>query len=640
MASLNQSGIDRQARLRRVKNLLVVLHDAFCSVFALSIAIALLERPANLLHYMTSLAPLAGVVALASALSLWSQGVFSSRWRLASLFDFLAIVRGGALVSLLLLIASAAAPLALGYNVGAAGIFVFFMFQCSFLVGGRVAYRTYRLLHQRKMKELENIEAIVFVGPLKEFDAALRAVEQGLLKNVVIAAGLLPRGASEAKSVRGVQVYGGVDQLEACCSSLRLRGFSVCAVLTATSLSERPDELRDLQLAARRLGLQILRLQPVDFAQSPGLVPLNFGDFFLRHEIRVDVDRIDEIVRGKSVLITGGGGSIGGEIARRVVAHGARELVIVDISEQAIQHILAELQADNNGCQVSGCLADVRDYARMKSVMSHAAPDIVVHSAALKHVDLAEQNWQEAIKTNVFGSLNVLQIASQIDLPMLVNISTDKAVDPVGMLGLTKRCAEILVARTKTIERRQVLSVRFGNVLGSSGSVVPIFLRQIASGGPVTVTDPAMKRYFMSIKEASELVLVSCSLAHVGTPDKAGMNTATFLLDMGEPVRIVDLAEQLIAWCGWTPHVDVKIAFTGLRPGERLEEALVAAGENASPSLVKGVFQLDAEGQGFDHIDAALTGLRHAIDLDDKNLARQALYALINAPVRLAVDAA
>jgi O-antigen biosynthesis protein WbqV len=208
------------------------------------------------------------------------------------------------------------------------------------------------------------------------------------------------------------------------------------------------------------------------------------------------------------------------------------------------------------------------------------------------------------------------------------------------MLGLTKRCAEILVARTKTIERRQVLSVRFGNVLGSSGSVVPIFLRQIARGGPVTVTDPAMKRYFMSIKEASELVLVSCSLAHVGTPDKAGMNTATFLLDMGEPVRIVDLAEQLIAWCGWTPHVDVKIAFTGLRPGERLEEALVAAGENASPSLVKGVFQLDAEGQGFDHIDAALTGLRHAIDLDDKNLARQALYALINAPVRLAVDAA
>jgi O-antigen biosynthesis protein WbqV len=639
MAVLNASGNCRRSRLRRAKNILVVLHDGIGSAAALVLAIALLERRFNGLDDLVSLAPLASAVAFSSMSALWALGVFSSRWRLASLFDFLAILKASVLVSLALLLASVWQPLAGAYPIDLRSVFIFCTLQCAFLIGGRVTYRTYRLLLRRKVKELENIEAVVFVGALKELDAALRAAEQGLLKNLVIAAGLLPHGASEAKRVRGVSVFGDIDKLEACCASLRLGGFSVCAVLTAASLAERPEQLRQLQVSARRLGLQILRLQPVDLAQGTALAPVNFADFFLRNEIRVDHARIDALVRGKSVFITGGGGSIGGEIARTVVAHGARELVIVEISEQALQSILYELQAVSNGCDVRGYLADVRDFDRLKRLLTVVAPDIVVHSAALKHVDLAEINWQEAIKTNVFGSLNMLKIAAELDVPTLVNISTDKAVDPVGMLGLTKRCAEILVSRSKELEQRHVLSVRFGNVLGSSGSVVPIFLRQIASGGPVTVTDPAMTRYFMSIKEASELVLVSCSLV---APEKrsAHVTSSTFLLDMGKPVRIVDLAEQLIEWSGWTPHQDIKVTYTGLRPGERLEESLVAQGETSAPSDVTGVFHLQSGVSHFKHIDDALAGLGRALEIDDKSLALGALYLMINQPASVIVDAA
>jgi O-antigen biosynthesis protein WbqV len=633
MADLTQTGNIRRSRLRRIKNFLVVAHDAAGSAAALVLAVALIERPAGALSFILSIAPAAALAAAASVAALAAVGVFSSLWRLASLFDFFAIFKSSALVAALIAGASALLPdLAESVGLSWQAAILFCVLQSAILISGRVAYRAYRLLLKRKLKELENIEAAVFVGTLKEFDAALRAAEQGLLKNLTIAGGLLPRGASDAKRVQGAPVFGDVGALETACAKLRLGGISVCAVLIAASFSERPEELRELQVAARRLGLQILRLQPVGLSPEAAAVPLNFADFFLRSEIRVDRERIDALVRDKSVLVTGGGGSIGGEIARRVLAHGARQLVVVDISEQALQAILADLQAETNGCRVVGYLADVRDRARMRRLMAQAAPDLVVHSAALKHVDLAERNWQEAIKTNVFGTLNVLACAAELNTPSLVNISTDKAVEPVGMLGLTKRCAETLVARMKAQQGRDFLSVRFGNVLGSSGSVVPIFLRQIAAGGPVTITDPAMKRYFMSIKEASELVLVSCALAARGAGEARETlqeKNATFLLDMGEPVRIVDLAEQLIAWCGWTPHQDVKIVYTGLRPGERLEEALVCADERALPSPVKGVFQLAAPAQSFDHVESALAGLGLALERDDKALALEHLRALV-----------
>jgi O-antigen biosynthesis protein WbqV len=632
MADLTQPGNIRRSRLRRLKNFLVVAHDAAGSAAALVLAVALIERPVGALAFLASIAPVALLGALVSVGALAAVGVFSSLWRLASLFDFFAIFKSSALVSALIGLACALAPeLAESFGLSWQAAILFCVLQSAILISGRVAYRAYRLLLKRKLKELENIEAAVFVGTLKEFDAALRAAEQGLLKNLTIAGGLLPRGASQATRVQGAPVFGDVSALEAACAKLRLGGISVCAVLTAASLSERPEELRELQVSARRLGLQILRLQPVGLSPEAAAVPLNFADFFLRSEIRVDRERIDALVRDKSVLVTGGGGTIGGEIARRVVAHGARQLVIVDISEQALQAILAELTAEAGGCDIIGYLADVRDRARLLRIMAQAAPDVVVHSAALKHVDLAESNWQEAIKTNVFGTLNVLACAAELNVPTLVNISTDKAVEPVGMLGLTKRCAETLVARLKAQEERDFLSVRFGNVLGSSGSVVPIFLRQIANGGPVTITDPAMTRYFMSIKEASELVLVSCALAS-GADGRARAldgTKAAFLLDMGEPVRIVDLAEQLIAWCGWTPHQDIKIVYTGLRPGERLEEALVCADEDAQPSAVKGVFQLVTPAQSFDHVEAALAGLALALERDDKSLALEHLHAMI-----------
>jgi O-antigen biosynthesis protein WbqV len=239
-------------------------------------------------------------------------------------------------------------------------------------------------------------------------------------------------------------------------------------------------------------------------------------------------------------------------------------------------------------------------------LVDHIKPDIIVHAAALKHVDLVEGNWQEAIQTNIFGTLNVLDSADCANVPALVNISTDKAADAVGMLGFTKRAGEILVSQRSKETLHQRHSVRFGNVLGSSGSVVEVFLAQISTGGPITLTDRRVTRYFMSREEAAELVLATGSLI-----DRAGL----YLLDMGEAIAIRDLAIEMIEWAGLEPEKDIKIIETGLRPGERLTEQLVGRDENISPTLVPSINAVfGAHHDGF--LD--LAGLTAAIDANDK----------------------
>lgn len=293
-------------------------------------------------------------------------------------------------------------------------------------------------------------------------------------------------------------------------------------------------------------------------------------DLLGREPISLDINRIIDYVAGRTVLVTGGGGTIGSELCRQIAEHDPKRLVIFDIYENNAYDIQNELRRKYPELDLVTLIGSVRDSKRLESVFKTYRPDIVYHAAAHKHVPLMEDSPNEAIKNNVFGTLKTAQCADKYGVKKFVLISTDKAVNPTNIMGASKRMCEMIIQSYNKRSETEFVAVRFGNVLGSNGSVIPLFKKQIEAGGPVTVTDPDIIRYFMTIPEAVTLVL------QAGASAKGG---EIFVLDMGKPVKILTLAENLIKLSGFTPHKDIKIEFIGLRPGEKLYEEMLMAEE-------------------------------------------------------------
>ena len=289
-------------------------------------------------------------------------------------------------------------------------------------------------------------------------------------------------------------------------------------------------------------------------------------DLLGRDPVKVDIESIMGYVKDKTVLVTGGGGSIGSELCRQLVSHKPKCLVIFDIYENNAYDIQQELKIKYPDANVVTLIGSIRNTSRLKSVFEQYKPDIVYHAAAHKHVPLMEVSPNEAIKNNVVGTWNVAKMADKYGVKKFVMISTDKAVNPTNVMGATKRICEMIIQSFNEKSKTDFVAVRFGNVLGSNGSVIPLFKRQIEAGGPVTVTHPDIIRYFMTIPEAVSLVLQAGAYAKGGE---------IFILDMGEPVKIDDLAKNLIRLSGYTLGVDMEIKYTGLRPGEKLYEELL-----------------------------------------------------------------
>ena len=305
--------------------------------------------------------------------------------------------------------------------------------------------------------------------------------------------------------------------------------------------------------------------RPVDGRQA--FREVNTSDFLSRDEVTLDMDSIRGYLTGKVVLVTGGGGSIGSEICRQVMRFSPKLLIIFDIYENCAYELECELK-QNYGpdCPILVRIGTICDKGELDALFAEFHPTIVFHAAAHKHVPLMEESCAEAVKNNVFGTLNLLASAAEHGVQRLVQLSTDKAVNPTNVMGATKRVTEMLIQSFARNTKMQCVAVRFGNVLGSHGSVIPLFESQIKNGGPLTLTHPDITRYFMTIPEAAQLVLQAGALAKSG---------AIYVLDMGEPVRIKDLAEKLIRFYGYTPGVDMQIKITGLRPGEKLYEELL-----------------------------------------------------------------
>lgn len=308
---------------------------------------------------------------------------------------------------------------------------------------------------------------------------------------------------------------------------------------------------------------------------------IEIEDLLGRDPVQLDNKNIQSLIKNKTVLVTGGGGSIGSELCRQIIKYNPKKLVILDIYENNLYDIEMELRAEYSKINIEAIVASVRDKARLENVFEDFKPEIVFHAAAHKHVPLMEQNPLEAIKNNVFGTYNVVNCADKFNVEKFVLISTDKAVNPTNIMGATKRICEMIVQAKNKESDTDFVAVRFGNVLGSNGSVIPLFKKQIAKGGPVTVTHKDITRFFMTIPEAVQLILQAVTYAKGGE---------IFVLDMGEPVKIYDLAVSLIKLLGYEPNVDIPIEVTGLRPGEKLYEELLMAEEGLSATKHDKIF--------------------------------------------------
>ncbi len=347
---------------------------------------------------------------------------------------------------------------------------------------------------------------------------------------------------------------------------------------------------------------------------------VNLEDLLGRDPVRLDSDAIAAYLAGRRVLVTGAGGSIGSELCRQVARFRPKELFLLEVAETPLHEIQLELERDHPELAVTPVLADVRDRQQVTEVLETARPQVVFHAAAYKHVPMMEYYPVEAVKTNVLGTRNVAEAAGEAGVERFVMISTDKAVNPTNVMGATKRVAEMLVQCLGGQCDTEFVTVRFGNVLGSNGSVVPLFKEQIQRGGPVTVTHPDVIRYFMTIPEAAQLVLQAGSM---------GLGGEIFLLDMGEPVKIVDLARDLIRLSGLEPEEDIPIEFTGLRPGEKLFEELLTSGEGIKPTRHEKILIADACGADARAIDRHVQELIFCVRKGSGDLAVQKLQEIV-----------
>ncbi|NMA13933.1 MAG: polysaccharide biosynthesis protein [Clostridia bacterium] len=322
-------------------------------------------------------------------------------------------------------------------------------------------------------------------------------------------------------------------------------------------------------------------------------------DLLGREPVNVNLDEITGYIKGQVVMITGGGGSIGSELCRQVAHYNPKELLIFDSCENNVYDIDMELRATFPGLKIIPLVKDVRDRKSVTAVFKTYRPQVIFHAAAHKHVPLMEYNPEDAIKNNVMGTYHVAQAADMFGSQKFVLISTDKAVNPTSFMGASKRLAEMVIQHLDRISATSYVAVRFGNVLGSRGSVIPLFKKQIAHGGPVTVTHPDMVRYFMTIPEAVQLVIQAGAMAQGGE---------IFVLDMGDPVQIMDLAENIIRLSGFEPHQDISIKITGIRPGEKLYEELLTAEEGVTATTHKRIFVAKPSGIMADLIEEKIIG--------------------------------
>lgn len=519
------------------------------------------------------------VLALALVIKLVVFGFFNQYrgwWRYVGITDLFGIAGASWISTLLMYILYTAGMLNLfirpfmdDFSKVAQSIFILDMFGTMFLLGG--ARMMVRLYHEEfRTVEGTHAKRFLIIGAGDAGEGLLREILRMRVAEYQVVGFIDDDPVKQGMFIHGIPVLGKVDQLPDICQKKEIEEIAI-----AMPSANRAELRRVVQICE---GTKIrFRTVPsiTDIASGKLKVSqirdVDINDLLGREVVELDIKIIKEFLADKVILVTGAGGSIGSEMCRQVCGFGPKMLLMLEQAENPLFLIDKELSRAFPNVEMRQIICDMTDSKRVDQIFAEYKPEVVIHAAAHKHVPLMESNPGEALKNNIRGTMNVSSASDKHGVKNFVMISTDKAVNPTSIMGSTKRIAEMYIQDLNRTSHTDFVTVRFGNVLGSNGSVVPVFKQQIADGGPVTVTHPEMRRYFMTIPEASQLVLQAATM---------GKGGEIFVLDMGEPVKIVDLAKELITLSGFRPGEDIEIKFTGTRPGEKLFEELSIKGED------------------------------------------------------------
>ncbi|NVJ92580.1 MAG: polysaccharide biosynthesis protein [Methylocystaceae bacterium] len=599
-------------------------HDIFMA--GLSFILALYLRIGNdIFAYGDLIIVGVPIITILAAIVFYIMGLYRGIWRYASMRDLIAITKSTNLLILIFALLMFFATRLEDYPRSAPLINWFVLM--ALLGGPRFIYR---LIKDRRfdiphMAVTTKTIPSLLIGASDGAELFLRAIE----RNPSIP--YLPVGlVAEKKSrtgldIHGVHILGTVDDLEGIIATLEKESHKPQRLIL-TKDDWTGERVRDLYDLSERLGIPLSRLPKLTdlksgTADTIEVRPIDVEDLLGRPQKALDKSLPKTLINKKRVLVTGAGGSIGSELVRQICSFGPSEILLIEASEYALYTIDMEISRSYPQLKRQALICNIRDVSRLNQIFADNKPELVFHAAALKHVPLVEENPLEGILTNAIGTRNVADACTTHGVETMVQISTDKAVNPTNIMGATKRIAE-MYAQALDLKKMgcRYVTVRFGNVLGSTGSVVPLFQKQLNAGGPLTVTHKDMNRYFMTVREAVELVLQASVLAK----SDQTLDGKICVLDMGQPVKILHLAEQMIKLSGLEPYKDIQIEITGLRPGEKLFEEIFHGDEPPTPSSLEGVLIATPRVRDADELTHALSLLESACcDKDGKNALAQ-----------------
>ena len=607
------------AKLGFKRPVVAALHDLIMA--ALSFVLSLYLRLGDEQMHMVSGYLLEGTIlfTVVCGLVFWRMRFYRALWRYASLPDLIALTKGVTLAILVFVPLLFLATRLMDYPRSAVVINWFVLL--ALLGGPRFLYRMIKdrgvgwVLARASGNTSDNRVPVLLVGAGDAAEMFIREMARGVVRAPYRVIGVLDDDRSIiGGQIHGVRIFASISEVAAVVDKLTRRGERPQRLL----LSERFDGeiVRELLDTADSLGLTLARLprltdfQSGEIEDASKVRPIAIEDLLGRSQTVLDRAAMGALIEGKRVLVTGAGGTIGAELTRQIASYGPAHLVLLDNAEFNLYEIDGQIAERYPGLSRKATLGDIRDVVRIDQILAREKPDILFHAAAFKHVPMVEANPNEGVLTNVIGTRNLADACRAAGIKTMVMISTDKAVNPTSVMGATKRIAELYCqALGAAAGDTRFVTVRFGNVLGSTGSVVPLFQRQLAAGGPLTVTHPDMTRYFMTVREAVELVLQATAIE--GSAARGG---GIYVLEMGEPVRIDDLARQMIRLAGLRPDEDIAIEYSGVREGEKMHEELFHGSESLLPTSREGVLMAQSEAADLDELRRLLTELAAAAE--------------------------
>jgi len=557
------------------------------------------------------------IISIVSLIVLNFSNLYKTIWKYASISELLTIIKTSLVLNILFLITIYFVNLAIPRSV----ILINFMTIIILMGGLRFTLRIIKeyLIRRNTSKTNKRVKALI-VGAGDAGEIIVREMNKHHELDIEIIGLIDDDPAKQNLKIHGYPVLGTTKDIPKL-----IKKYDIYEVIIAIPSADG-STIRKIYELSNQKSVRV-KIVPGVFEILNGDVDLiqirdvKVNDLLKREPVDLKAEKITEYITEKTVLVTGGSGSIGSELCRQIAQFNPKQLIILDINENSIYFIKLELENKYPNLNFETIVGSIRDQDKLEQVFKHYQPDVVFHAAAHKHVPLMEDSPEEAVKNNILGTKKLVEKADKFMVKRFVFISTDKAVNPTNVMGASKRVAEMIIQHFNSKSKTKFMAVRFGNVLGSKGSVIPIFKKQIENGGPITVTHAEIKRYFMTIPEAAQLVIQAGTLGNGGE---------VFVLDMGKPVKIIDLAEDLIRLSGLKPYEDIDINIIGLRPGEKLYEEILVKNEKSIPTKHERIFINDLEIVESKKLINKVEMLKEAAAKGDRNQIITILVSLLN----------